>query len=693
MKAQVKLLLCLLPFILSTFSDDHDPDSIFTSLLDAPVYQTASLTPISERNTPAATTIITHEMIRKSGARKLEDALEVFVPNFQVMRHGPVGNVKGFRGLLSDLDHQILLLVNGKVMNHRAFYGAESEFFMSQLGDIEKIEIIRGPGSAVFGPGAIAGVIHIHTFSGKNFKGQELTVRQGFVEEFTNLEYKLGFDVDNETSLFFYYGVDDYRGSSGEDSPIAFGDATGGFQPYDYIGNDLNRNYQSYKGRLRHKAHLQLDNDNLSSWLRYVDNGQQGINERSDLFVVNNIGVRQFTFHNQYKNDISQNLDFKIDFGYDYYKRTRDTSDPLESNIHITEQEFLVKPVINWEINQHHQIAFGTEYSFERFNPKTSGPTNEFDPSNNGDKDWTSYALGFFAEHQWLINQDWSLVSGFRIDKHSFAPYSFSPKFAAIYTPTEKDTFKFLYNRSTRRTDDGFLRREYVETGLKTDNLETVDNFEFRYERKVSDALKLAFSAFYSEIDVIGFSGAGFVNQVLGRQSVYGGELELSYQQDKHNIIFSHGFTKLEDFNLDQNVAFNVISAAPDGYGNDLAHWSNHITKLWYDYSFSEKLSANASAVAYWGYPGAEDFANFNNNDLGNSRFTSGYISDSAYRESIFVNMGAQYNFNKDTTFNIHLHNVLGWFERGYNKRNAFLRSDLYRVDAPSVSISMSYKF
>ena len=689
-----KLLATLLIFSLATYAESQpEEDNVFDDLLDIPVYQTASLTPISERHTPAGTMIITDEMIKKSGARKLEDVLEIFVPNFQVMRHGPVGNVKGFRGLLSDLDHQILLLVNGKVMNHRAFYGAESEFFMSMLGDIKKIEVIRGPGSAVFGPGAIAGVIHIHTHSGKNFKGQELSIRQGFAEEFTNLEYKLGFDINKENSLFLYYGLDDYRGSEGKDSPVAFGDAKDGKDPYDYFSDGLNRNYQSYKGRLRHKAHLQLDNDNLTSWLRYVDNGQQGINERSDLFVVHNIGIRQFTFHNQYKNNLSNTLHYTLDFGYDYYKRTRNTSDPLESNIHITEQEFLIKPVLNWEINQYHQIAFGLEYSFERFNPKTSSPANEFDPSNNGNKDWTSYALGFFGEHQWQVNQDWTFISGFRIDKHSFAPYSFSPKLAAIYTPTEKDSFKLLYNRSTRRTDDGFLRREYVETGLKTDNLETVDNFELRYEKKVNDSLKFALSTFYSELDAIGFSGAGFVNQVLGRQSVYGAEFELSYKQDKHHVIFSHGFTKLEDFKLDQDVSFNVISAAPDGYGNDLAHWSNHITKLYYDYSYNEKISINTSIVAYWAYPGAEDFAEFNNNELMNDRFTSGSINGSAYRESIFLNSGAQYKYNSNTTFNLHLHNVLGWFDRTYNKRNAFLRSDLYRVDAPSISLSVDYKF
>ena len=98
----------------------------------------------------------------------------------------------GLRGILSDHDDKYLILVNGRVMNERTHYGALSERDLVFMRDIHHIDIVRGPGSALYGPGAVAMVINIITHNAETFQGTEITGRLGAVEEFYSGEVKHG---------------------------------------------------------------------------------------------------------------------------------------------------------------------------------------------------------------------------------------------------------------------------------------------------------------------------------------------------------------------------------------------------------------------------------------------------------------------------------------------------------------------
>ena len=111
--------------------------------------------------------------------------MELYVPN--MLRMGVSGGAPQgrLRGIVGGRNHKTLLLVNGRAMNQRTIFWAVSERFLPMLGDIEAIEVVRGPGSAVYGSSAINGVVNIRTATGASRPGTEASFRQGVVECYT----------------------------------------------------------------------------------------------------------------------------------------------------------------------------------------------------------------------------------------------------------------------------------------------------------------------------------------------------------------------------------------------------------------------------------------------------------------------------------------------------------------------------
>ncbi len=128
----------------------------------------ASKKPLSSRNSPSIVSLITAEEIRNSGARDLIDVLRL-VPGFDfgVDVEGVVG--LGVRGLWAQ-EGKVLLMLDGLEMNETMYSTLQfgNRFDVSQ---IKKIEIIRGPGSAIYGGYAEYGVINIVTRSASDLKG------------------------------------------------------------------------------------------------------------------------------------------------------------------------------------------------------------------------------------------------------------------------------------------------------------------------------------------------------------------------------------------------------------------------------------------------------------------------------------------------------------------------------------------
>jgi len=193
----------------------------------------------------------------------------------------------------------------------------------------------------------------------------------------------------------------------------------------------------------------------------------------------------------------------------------------------------------------------------------------------------------------------------------------------------------------------------------------------------------------------VSFDGGTFTTNEIGETETYGIELELAYQTQTTDISFSHNFTKLIDFDLKRPTDAQNISASPYGFGEDLANWSNHITKLSATRKLNDRWSMSGSLRVYWGYPGGRDLTDYHEDVLGGSnqflpRNDDGV--DRAFGASVFLNLGVEYEPLEKLFFGVHAYNLLGLFNDDLNKRNHFQRTTQYRQESPGIAFSLRYE-
>ncbi|ACL72185.1 TonB-dependent receptor [Thioalkalivibrio sulfidiphilus HL-EbGr7] len=146
--------------------------------MDLPVVLTATRLQQPVAEAPAAVTVIDRELIEASGARELVDILRL-VPGMIVARHSNHEPVVTYGGLPERHARRMQVLVDGRSV-YQPFDGG---VFWTDLGlaieDIERIEVIRGPNSAAYGPNSFLGVINIITRHPAEVRGHHVTSRLG----------------------------------------------------------------------------------------------------------------------------------------------------------------------------------------------------------------------------------------------------------------------------------------------------------------------------------------------------------------------------------------------------------------------------------------------------------------------------------------------------------------------------------
>jgi len=138
---------------------------------------TGSSQPINRA--PAVATVITAEDIKNIGATDLDQAL-ASVPGLHVsMNNIALKPIYGFRGIVTVNNPQVLMLVNGIPITN-VFWGDRSQIWGGMpLENVARIEVIRGPGSALYGADAFSGVINVITKTAADINGTEYGVRAG----------------------------------------------------------------------------------------------------------------------------------------------------------------------------------------------------------------------------------------------------------------------------------------------------------------------------------------------------------------------------------------------------------------------------------------------------------------------------------------------------------------------------------
>jgi len=125
--------------------------------------QTGSFLELDLSKSPLSMTLIKRDQISVSGARNLSELLETYVPGFQYTFNKWNGIQWGMRGISNDRNTKFIVLVNGHKINTESKDGFITETALGLLGDMERVEVLRGPAGLVYGSGAIAGIVNIVT--------------------------------------------------------------------------------------------------------------------------------------------------------------------------------------------------------------------------------------------------------------------------------------------------------------------------------------------------------------------------------------------------------------------------------------------------------------------------------------------------------------------------------------------------
>lgn len=654
-------LFLILAGLQPTSGDDNIDSLMDMSLEDLSkikVTVPAALTKLSSNETPASITTLTSEDIARTPARNIYDLIEVYVPGALWMNYEE-GPVLGIRGSMTERAYKYLLRVNGRVVNNKGHYGAKSELEQWDLEDIQRIEVVRGPGSVVYGPGAVAGIINIVTHDAKSAPGLKVTSR--YISEYNSSGLSISNGRQGEHIDLFAYasmtwteGISAPNFQGGNNNVTGFiGDAfLPDTEPLDYFG-DYNNDPQI-------KAHLDATlYDNWRVWLRYTQQGSHwnGNEAKSDFggVLLNQQGTRDrqwiasLEYETRLREDLTVTAMLSADSS-DVERRKSDVIDPdpdhvLQLKTNFSETEIQFRGLLNWQTSEKVEFAIGAEYSWDSFGPGWGDNKDEmrigddgvivsgvnslaFAPGRAGSADkngtalfaddgWTTSTFSIFSEIN-MVPKPWltALLSA-RMDKNELSDPLFSPRIALIAKIAEGQHLKFIGQQAQRLNTGGQLYS--LDHNDKNSDPETITSFEVIYTLNPVDNLSMSIAGFWNDLEVVSWNEDDDTTRPLGDLKLYGIEPELTYTGKKGKIGVSYSYVKQYDWNLAEGVNSSGVSYSAYnqplsgstgiqvGTGDDLNNWFNQSFKFYERLDLSHDLLLHVDGQILWGFEGGKD--------------------------------------------------------------------------------------
>src|SRR5437899_3314646 len=238
---------------------------------------TASVRSSSETKTPASLTVITGGEIRMTGAATIPEILRR-VPGIDVAEMNPSDTNISVRGFNRRLANKVLVLVDGRSVYQDFLGGTFWPVLDVAIQDIDRIEVIRGPGSALYGANAFAGVVNIITKTGDEANGARAFLQAG---NYSTVQAAIS--AGGRSGKFSYRTSVAFDRADKWSAPVAPGFASQFSQPgrsREIQRADAATSYQS--GKLQVQAGAGFDNMNamevfpLGSLRTFGNEGQAG---------------------------------------------------------------------------------------------------------------------------------------------------------------------------------------------------------------------------------------------------------------------------------------------------------------------------------------------------------------------------------------------------------------------------------
>ena len=471
------------------------PESVLFESL--PVVEAATLHTQTLQEAPASVTVITAQDIRTYGWRTLGEVLAA-VRGFYVTydRAYHYAGVRGF-SLPGDYNTRFLVMLNGhnltdNVYSSNSFFGQDFDLDMDL---VERIEIVRGPSSALYGTNGIFATINIVTKSPVEARTLRASTETGGSGE-KKLELSSGLHLGGGANLLISASVFNNAGQS-----LYFPEFNSPQTNFGWSrGADGERGYHTFANLIWHNWSF---TGFLGSRQKQIPTGW------SDLIFGdpgNSILDARGFFEAAYSRDLSATRKMRWRIYYDQYRfrarfdallwnqpsstRDRAMGDWVGSQLAY---DFTIPSVgvltvggeVNADIRAVQQLYIVT--------PQPEGVLNVDHP----DVDY-----GFFAQQQWRLSPAWNAYLGLRFDDSKNHTRFFSPRAALIYQPSEKSSYKFLFGRAFRNPSayEMYYGNGIFQTGNPALNPERADTFEVAAERRFSARLSGLVSAYHYQL-------------------------------------------------------------------------------------------------------------------------------------------------------------------------------------------------
>ena len=450
----------------------------------------ASKRPERVTDVPAAIFVITANDIRTSGATLIPEVLRM-VPGVQVARIDAnkwAISIRGFNGIFSN---KLLVLIDGRTVYSPSFSGVFWDVQDTLLEDIDRIEVIRGPGASVWGANAVNGVINILTKTARDTVGGLVTAGAGNEEQFVGV--RRGVAISDTSFLRGYakvYRQDDAEFAGGGEATDGWTQGRAGFR---LDAEPRTRETLTFQGDIYQQdaSHRRV----LPDLERYAVVQDDDIN-RDGAYVI-------ARWARQGEDGSSQQLETYVDYvhmdqpytDYKQYIFDLDYSHRLTS----------IGP---------HDLIWGLSFRYVRGDLATD-PIMPFNPLDRYDQ-----LYGAFVQDQITLSPDLFLTLGAKFEHNSYTGFEVQPTARVLWRIGDSDSLWGSVSRAVRTPSrvehDGALFRSVVPPGsppapplpmaVRFEGDRSLDSevlvaYELGYRTKVAETLSLDVATFYNDYD------------------------------------------------------------------------------------------------------------------------------------------------------------------------------------------------
>jgi iron complex outermembrane receptor protein len=395
---------------------------------------------------PASVTVVTAEEIETYGHRTLGEILGS-LPGFYVSydRNYWYLGVRGF-SRPGDYNTRVLLLIDGQRINDGIYESAGiSTDFNLDVDLIRRIEVVRGPGSSLYGTNAVFGLVNVITKRGRDLDGVEVSGEYGGFDTYkTRMTYGRRVNDDLE---FLVSGTTSDRGGKKHLYFSEFDDPATNDGVYE--DNDHTQFHDVFTSVSFRDLSLQ------ASWFsseRGVPTGSYATQfndprtETTDQVLLVNLGFQR---------TLGDKLELKTRLGYGWFgydgDYVYDYADPGDPPDLVVNRDRARGQWIDGEVQgttllrSGHRLSFGGE-----FRRGFQGDQSNWDEDLYVDEKEKTWSWGAFLQDDIEVTSSLSLLAGFRFDHYDSFGNTVNPRLALVYKLGERTTAKLMYGEAFR---------------------------------------------------------------------------------------------------------------------------------------------------------------------------------------------------------------------------------------------------